>query len=106
MDACQPGCNGNSKVLRVWTVFDWCNSEFFDYNQVIKVVDDIAPRLEVSPIAASVDPWECSADILLPHPDHLEDSCDNTLTYSIGFIEGALTVTGNAQDGFVAHNVP
>ena len=106
LDACAPGCNGNSKVLRTWTILDWCTTEFFEYNQVIKVIDDIAPRLVVAPIVESVDPWKCAADVLLPHPEHLEDSCDNELTYSIGFITGALTVTGNAVDGFIAHDVP
>ena len=106
LEPCAPGCSGNDKVLRTWNILDWCANEFFTFEQVINIADQIAPRLEVSPIFASVDPWECEANVLLPAPDHLDDPCDNGLTYSIGFVERALEVTGNAEDGFVVHNVP
>jgi hypothetical protein len=106
LEACAPGCSGNEKVLRTWTVLDWCTSEFYDYEQVIKVIDEVAPSFEVNPIVASVDPWDCTATIALPAPDKLRDACDNDLTYSIGFVEGALTVSGNAEDGYVLHDAP
>jgi len=103
LEACAPGCSGNQKTLRTWTVLDWCTSEYYDYQQVIKIIDEVAPRLEVGPITWSVDPWDCTADVHLPHPEHLSDACDNGLTYSIGFVEGALTVSGNATDGYILH---
>ena len=106
LEACAPGCSGNSKLLRTWTVLDWCTNEFFDYNQVINVIDDVAPTFVVEAVVASVDPAHCTADIALPAPDKLTDACDSDLTYSIGFIEGALTVSGNAEDGFILHDAP
>ncbi len=105
IEACAPGCEGNQRLLRVWTVLDWCTNQFFEYNQVIKVEDQIAPTMEVPTIVASVDPWDCEATINLPAPTKLNDACDDNLTYSIGFVEGALDVTGNADDGFVIHGV-
>ena len=106
LESCAAECMGNQKLRRTWTVLDWCTNEFFDYDQVIKVMDEIAPRLEVGPITASVDPWDCKADVLLPHPEHLSDACDNELTYHIEYIDGALSVSGNATDGYVVHGAP
>jgi len=56
-------------------------------------------------VVVSVDPWECNADVLIPAPS-LSDNCDTDVTYAIGFVEGALPVTGNATDGYIIHNVP
>ena len=106
LPGCAPGCGGNQKVQRTWNVLDWCTNEFFTYEQIIKVIDDVAPRLEVEPIFASVDPWVCRADVALPAPMHLEDTCDNDLTYQIEFVEGALNVSGNAVDGYILHDAP
>jgi len=105
LEACAPGCGGNTKTLRTWRILDWCASSFAEYQQVIHVVDRSGPSLGAAPVLASVDPWECNADVLIPAPS-LSDACDQNLTYEIGFVEGALEVTGNATDGFVIHNVP
>ena len=106
IDACAPGCGSNRKILRTWTILDWCNEEFIQYDQVIKAVDRDPPVIDVPDVTASVDPWKCSADVLLPHPEHLNDTCDDNLTYWIGYVEGDLTITGNAVDGFIVHDVP
>ena len=104
IESCAPGCAGNRKVLRQWTILDWCESTFLQYEQVIKAVDQGAPFIEVKDISVSVDPWKCAADVLLPHPEHLRDGCDGELTYWIGSVEGGLTVSGNATDGYVLHD--
>ena len=108
LDACAPGCGGNTKTLRTWTIVDWCNSLSAEYQQVISVFDDLEPRLvlENDQIVASVDPWQCAADVAIPAPKTLDDVCDNDITYYIGFVEGALEVTGNADDGFVLMGAP
>ena len=106
LDACAPGCGGNSKTLRTWTLVDWCNSLSAEYQQVITVIDDLEPRLDVEGTVASVDPWKCTADVPLTPPLHLLDVCDTDLTYYIGFVEGALEVTGNAEEGFVLLDAP
>jgi len=106
LPGCAPGCGGNAKTLRTWTILDWCQSVTANYVQTIKVVDDFGPQLAgLGNFEVSVDPWECNADVLVPAPT-LRDNCDNDLTYSIGFVEGALQVTGNAADGYVINNVP
>jgi hypothetical protein len=43
IDACAPGCEGNSKVLRSWTVLDWCSGTYIPYDQIIKSIDENPP---------------------------------------------------------------
>ncbi|NNE27452.1 MAG: hypothetical protein HKN09_11470 [Saprospiraceae bacterium] len=106
IEACAIDCNGNRKILRNWTILDWCTGEFVQYGQVIKSIDQGVPTIEVNDVTASVDPWKCSANVDLPHPEHIVDDCDSDLTYFIGSVEGALSVSGNASDGYVLHDVP
>ena len=106
VEACALNCSGNRKILRNWTILDWCTGEFVQYGQVIKSVDQGVPTIEVNDVTASVDPWKCSADVNLPQPEHILDDCDSDLTYFIGSVEGGLSVSGNATDGYVIHEVP
>ncbi len=93
-EACAPGCMGNMKVVRTWTILDWCAGDFITYDQVIKLVDDIAPDLSINDVFMSVDPWKCSVDVPVPTPEHLSDNCDDNLTVEVVGIEGGLNVVG------------
>ena len=37
--ACGTACLGNSKIVRIWTLLDWCTLETANYVQIIKAVD-------------------------------------------------------------------
>ncbi|NNF23068.1 MAG: hypothetical protein HKN67_14105, partial [Saprospiraceae bacterium] len=74
--------------------------------QIIKSTDNGNPTIDVSDVTASVDPWECSADVSLPHPEHLADDCDDNITYSIGAVSGGLQVVGDAVNGYILQDVP
>ena len=105
LDACQPGCVGNSKFLRTWTILDWCTSEFVHYDQIIKAVDYLGPEIEIPEITASVDPWDCKANVHLPHPEHIFDNCDNFYGYTIGST-GGYDVIGDVYSGYIVKHVP
>ncbi len=47
-------CGSGFKVLRSWTVIDWCNAGSLSHNQVIKVADNITPEIL------------CPLDLVLP----------------------------------------
>lgn len=104
IEACKPGCNGNRKVLRTWTLLDWCSGEYITYGQVIKAIDTSGPSIDVGDITVSVDPWDCETNARLPDPEHLNDDCDLNFIYWIGYVEGGLEVTGNPVEGYVLHN--
>jgi len=99
VEACGIGCSGNTKILRNWIILDWCESVFIEYGQLINAVDTEAPVITVPAIQVSVDPWDCSANISLPSPEHLTDNCDPNPSYRIGNSSG-FNVAGNINDGF------
>jgi len=103
LEVCAPGCSGNRKILRTWTILDWCSGEFIQYGQIIKAVDRYGPEIDVPELTVSVDPWACTATVNLPHPEHIFDNCDSYTSYFIG-TTGGLSVSGNADDGFVLHD--
>ncbi len=105
LEVCKPGCLGNRKFIRQWTILDWCNSTFINYSQIIKAADNLGPEIDIPEYTASVDPWACSARVKLPIPEHIFDNCDNFYAYSIGQT-GGYDVTGDAASGFTVWDVP
>jgi hypothetical protein len=82
VDQVLPVCDGTYKILRTWTVYDWClptsptpPSNPFYYIQVIKVVDEQGPTLACpANITVSTDPFNCCATPNLPDVV-VEDAC-------------------------------
>lgn len=105
VDACAPGCLGNSKTIRTWTLLDWCTGEYVTYDQVIKIVDGEGPNITANDITISVNPWDCEADVLMPAPEHLFDDCDNVTNYWVVGATPSHTISGNSQTGYTIHNV-
>lgn len=105
IDVCGVGCPGNRKILREWTILDWCTSEFITYSQLIKAIDRTPPTLDVPAKVVSVNPWDCYSNIKLPAPEHIYDNCDYHPSYHIGYT-GGIQVTGNAIDGYYLVNAP
>lgn len=101
VETCELGCSGNRKVLRNWTILDWCAGQYIEYQQVIKAIDTEGPFIEANDVTASVDPWKCAADVKLPQPEHLSDNCDSDISYTIGAVSGGLSIAGNAIDGYI-----
>ena len=84
-----PGCDGANRIVREWSIFEWCDSDG-DGNPLVKVcsqilqaVDTVPPSLEVFDFTASINPWGCTADIVFPKPNHLFDDCSSFVDYSI-----------------------
>lgn len=40
------GCGGSYSIWRNWSVIDWCTARDIDRNQIIKVLDTLAPQIE------------------------------------------------------------
>lgn len=82
--ACAPvSCHKSKKVIRVWTIIDWCTGATRTLTQIIKATDDEAPTITAVDITVSVDPWVCAGNFLLPAPVILHDNCDDNPTYYV-----------------------
>ncbi|MBK8484316.1 MAG: T9SS type A sorting domain-containing protein [Saprospiraceae bacterium] len=108
IDISKPGCDagpvGCYKVLRVWTLLNWCTGEVKDTNQIIKVMDIVPPQiLYPDSLVVSTDPWRCEGrwDVA---PAWVTDNCSNEIHYSIRVESG--TVLGDDKAGYVVVNLP
>ena len=117
-----PGCSGNQKIIRTWTIYDWCNptSDPWRYTQVIKASDNTPPSIDVKSFTASVDPWGCSTTVYFPEPLHLTDNCTQNAAYVVSTGSGSTDIlsgpTGSGSGniniffdpdlGYYAPNVP
>ena len=89
-------CGSGTKIVRTWTILDWCDSSAeLTGTQIIEVTDTEKPHIisEVTDLRASVDPWLCSAVIKLPEII-AEDNCGEV---SIDYIIDE----GTIADGYV-----
>ncbi len=93
-------CPKSFKVLRAWTVLDWCSGAILTRHQVIKVVDEEGPVVTCpqditgSPLATvyndptgqgvagviSTDPYTCSASWTVRAPITISDCNETTWT--------------------------
>lgn len=71
-----PLCSGSYKILRTWTVVDWCNNnQTTTAMQVIEVLDK-TPPVVIAPanFTASSGPSGCTADVIVP-PAMISEDC-------------------------------
>lgn len=103
IDVAKPGCDagpiGCYKVLRKWTVLDWCTSIVGGHNQVIKVIDRYGPQvLYPDTVNVNMEVWTCTGRWEVPKP-WLLDNCSNEIHYTVEIDNG--TVLGDENAGFV-----
>ncbi len=92
-------CGTGSKIVRGWSIIDWCQeSAQITLTQSIDVVDDVAPTIEkVDDVTLSVDPWTCAAVYPLPDLVHTDNCEGSVITESWSVSEGRV-VDGFAVD--------
>jgi len=92
LPTCGAGCTGNSKIIRTWTALDWCTGETSESVQVIHAKDNMGPTIDlVESITVSASIHDCTANFILPTPEHLTDNCDNNVTYTVFGAPGTVT---------------
>jgi len=103
------GCTGKSRIVRTWTIWDWChlsagNGVKAD-TQVIDIIDRTAPTfdsLRISELQVlSVSAHKCMANVKPPIPRNVGDLCSGA-SYQILGPTG--TINNNPLDSFI--NVP
>lgn len=120
-DVIFPICGASIKVLRQWLVVDWCTGEERTENQIIKIIDDVAPICTTPPdfIVDNIptDQGLCTGTYDVPPPivvfecsdwtynvayklrDEDGDPFENPIQDNVVFnFDGTYTITGLPQD--------
>ncbi|MBR9920155.1 MAG: T9SS type A sorting domain-containing protein [Bacteroidetes bacterium] len=81
-------CGDNFKIIRTWTVLDWCTNDVITENeagedniQIIKVVDTTPPVIQMDPFDLSANivgahPQPCNSQDFIP-PANVTDACSD-----------------------------
>ncbi len=95
-------CDGTYKIVRSWTILEWCTSTIRNDIQIIKVADDDGPVLACQTVinVGTTSSSTCTASVLLPAAT-VSDLCSGIAQVQIFTQYG--TVTGN---GGVISNMP
>ena len=82
---CGNSCPSKRKIIRTWTVLDWCSSvsPVFNCVQIIEATNTDGPTIQAVDLTVSVDPWACAANFSFPAPVILHDPCDPNPTYLV-----------------------
>jgi len=74
--------DGCFKIIRNWTILDWCTGELANHTQVIKVSDDEGPTItDLADVIISTDVWSCTATYYVPQPWIMDNCSDFTGDY-------------------------
>ncbi|RMD72384.1 MAG: hypothetical protein D6818_06550, partial [Bacteroidetes bacterium] len=107
-DELTDACGNSFKIVRTWTVLDWCTNEVFTHQQIIKVVDVTAPVLITQPFTVNADipatpPALCRSTGFIPAPT-VTDDC-NEVTIQI-FTPVGEAIYANGIDGSEGGYIP
>lgn len=96
-------CEGSFKIIRTWTVFDWCASSSADnpitHNQIIKILDKTAPSL-ICPNDLTVGMLgDCASFGSLPAAAVTDDCSSNAITVSVFTPSGNILGNGGILVG-------
>jgi subtilisin-like proprotein convertase family protein len=96
-------CGNGEKIVRTWTVLDWCTQTTVECVQVIKLTDDEAPELECpNDFEVGTDFWYCYANVSVPKPS-VFDACGSSYTLSLTAHAGIVVNFGN---NYVINQLP
>ena len=86
-------CSGTYKILRTWTILNWCTSELKTAVQIIEVTDDTPPAISVpADITVGTQTVVCQTSVPLL-PASISDACSKDI--SVRIISPFNTINGN-----------
>ncbi len=96
-------CGNGIKIVRTWTILDWCTQTTLECIQVIKLADDQPPVISCpSNITVGTDFWYCYASVSVPKPN-VVDACGSAFTLSLAATGGHIVNFGN---NYVINQIP
>lgn len=76
-------CSGSYKIIRTWTVLNWCTSELKNAVQIIKV-EDTTPPTVVAPADLTIGTQTLSCSTSVPLlPAQVSDACSDDISVKI-----------------------
>lgn len=88
-------CGGGTKIMRTWTVFDWCIPTKVDHVQFIYLNDHTGPVINCpKDITVGMDAWSCLANVQIPRIQ-ANDLCSDVATYLLLCPDGTVIKQGN-----------
>lgn len=106
LPVCNQECSNSVKLVREWTILDWCGNQTLEFTQIIKAVDSEAPIVEARDTSYSTNPWLCEGSFFLPVPTTLEDNCTDYVSYSVTGPFGVNVTYSAANNLYYATEVP
>lgn len=78
-------CGASYKILRKWTIINWCGTLTLEHNQLIKVIDSKAPTFTCpSDITLNASAYDCANALdTLPYPTNVFDCSATTLKVNV-----------------------
>ncbi|MFT4567974.1 MAG: hypothetical protein ACI9FN_002942, partial [Saprospiraceae bacterium] len=95
-DQIYKGCTGEGgKILREWTILDWCSGEIKMCQQWIIITDKTAPWIKIleDNVMVNVTPWTCKATIDIAEYFEVKGGCTAPTYYlhsNSGVLEGTV----------------
>ena len=89
-------CGNSFKIIRKWTMIDWCNSSTKEHIQLIKVLDKTPPKITCPPPTVwKTTAYECNAGTkALPIPTII-DECGTNNTYYVNVYDSLSRLKNN-----------
>ncbi len=81
-----PTCGEGKKLIREWTLVNWCSSSTQEFSQVIKVEDKEGPVISAEDITTSAATYSCDADIQFSAL--VEDNCSGVSQITASYVAG------------------
>src|SRR5690606_20607090 len=93
----QNNCGASYKIVRHWTIVDYCANETIEGIQVLTIQDNDGPVLSNYPanLQVGTDFWYCYANVNLPRPTAVDICGSDPITWSVTATNGVLVQFGN-----------
>ncbi len=96
-------CAGSYKIVRTWSIFNWCTDDFTTHTQIVKIIDTEGPVIECPEnlsLPVSAQSLDCVGLVILP-PAQATDICTGEISeVTASTPNGEFTVgAGGAQIG-------
>ena len=106
INICPSGASeGCYKIIRRWTLLDWCTSVVTMHDQIIKVADKVGPTIsDLADVTISTDVWTCDATYYVPNP-WIDDNCSTVTGFTLASSGGTVTFN-NTLNQYIITGLP